>query len=346
MCVCAYSYYINPAHYPNWSYLGMVLPACIVVVLAFIPLWLIIKWRYCIISILGIIACWGSIRDYCPVNLWKSNPDGRTIKVLSYNVYAFGGRELSEDNPTMVDYIAASGADIVCLQEAGGIDHRYVRDRLDPIFPHIMIDDDSEPRNAILSRYPILSSRKIMQDSKSSSSCIYELLVDDDTVAVINNHLESYQLSNDDKQMYTQMIKKSNPLKAKQTDDEEAVIDMKESFWWLEGKLAKANALRAGQADRLNEEIGQLLKRHRYVIVCGDFNDSPVSYVHHRLTTYLHDAYTQSGNGPGWSYNRNAMYFRIDHILVSESLVSYAAKVDKSIKESDHYPIFCTLELQ
>ena len=346
MCVCAYSYYINPAHYPNWSYLGMMLPICMAAVVVFIPLWLIVKWKYCAISILGMVICWGSIRDYCPINLTGGEPEGRSIKVLSYNVYSFGGKELSEDNMQVADYITASGADIVCIQEVGGIGRTYVREQLDAEYPYISIDDDKEPKNAILSRYPILSSQKIELESKSASSCIYEILIEGDTIAVINNHLESYHLDSDDKEIYTQMIKQSNPLKGKPTDEEEeTVIDMKESFWWLEGKLAKANALRAGQADRIEEEVERLLERHKYVMVCGDFNDSPISYVHHKLTNQLHDAYTQSGNGPGWSYNRNAMYFRIDHILVSKSMESYAAKVDKSIKESDHYPIFCTLEL-
>ena len=40
------------------------------------------------------------------------------------------------------------------------------------------------------------------------------------------------------------------------------------------------------------------------------------------------------------------MYFRIDNILISENITPYKAKVDKSIRESDHYPIFCSLELQ
>ena len=57
----------------------------------------------------------------------------------------------------------------------------------------------------------------------------------------------------------------------------------------------------------------------------------------------LKDAYTMSGNGPGLSYNRSGMYFRIDNIFISDSWKPYGATVDRSIKESDHYPIYCYL---
>ena len=55
----------------------------------------------------------------------------------------------------------------------------------------------------------------------------------------------------------------------------------------------------------------------------------------------LDDAFTQSGRGLGISYNQNRFYFRIDNILTSKNLRAYNCTVDRSIKESDHYPIWC-----
>lgn len=347
MGVCSYSIYLSPEQFPNWSYLGMVLPACIVLTLAFIPLWLIVKWKYTLISIAGIALCWNSIRNYCPINPIQGTPTGKTLKILSYNVYSFGGKALDEGDSSVIEYITAAEADIVCLQEVNKIKRDAIRARLDQAYPYIMVDNESETKNAILSRHPILTADTIQLNTKSASGCEYTIDADGDTIVVINLHLESYQLDDDDKHMYKQMIKNSAMIgdnTSAATD--EAVIDMKQSFWWLEGKLAKANSLRARQADIIATRIDSLLNTHRHIIVCGDFNDSPVSYVHQRLTQQLNDAYTQSGNGPGWSYNRNAMYFRIDHILASESFTSYGAKVDKTVQESDHYPIFCTLEIR
>lgn len=348
MVVCSYSVYLSPAQFPNWSYLGMVLPACILATVAMMVMWIIFKWKYALISIAGIALCWSSIRDYCPINPMQGTPTGKTLKVLSYNVYSFGGKALDQGDSSVIEYITTSEADIVCLQEVSKIKHEAIRSRLELAYPHIMVDNEKDNKNAILSRYPILTSDTLHLNTKSASGCEYTIDADGDTIVVINLHLESYQLDDDDKLMYKQMIKNSAMIgdNTPSDPDDEAVIDMTKSFWWLEGKLAKANSLRAGQADIIGTRIDSLLTTHRHVIVCGDFNDSPVSYVHHRLTRRLNDAYTQSGNGPGWSYNRHAMYFRIDHILASESFTSYGAKVDKTVQESDHYPIFCTLEIR
>lgn len=104
-------------------------------------------------------------------------------------------------------------------------------------------------------------------------------------------------------------------------------------------KLADASAVRAVQTKQITEEIRE--NKNPYMIVCGDFNDSPISYTHKTLTKELKDAFVESGNGLGISYNQNKFYFRIDHILISPNLKSYRCTVDRSIKESDHYPIWC-----
>lgn len=104
-------------------------------------------------------------------------------------------------------------------------------------------------------------------------------------------------------------------------------------------KLAEASAIRAPQADSIAKAIAR--SKHPYIIVCGDFNDTPISYAHRVISQDMDDAFTQSGCGLGISYNQNKFYFRIDNILVSPNLQSFNCTVDRSIKESDHYPIWC-----
>ena len=341
MIVCAYSIYLRPADYPNWSYLGMMLPLFVLATLVFLLIWPFLKWQYCGISLLGIIICWGSIRDYCPINLFKDVPTGKTIDLLSYNVEMFHSYNAEEGRTDIVDYIIRTNADVVCLQEASGIRGEQLYTSLSTLYPYIETGQELGEDCALLSKFPILSAQQIDLSSSSAKCNSYDLLAYDDTVKIINCHLESYRLNAEDKQLYKQMVKRSVHMKDEQAAD---TISMKEGFSWLEEKLATANAARSLQADKLNSIIDNT--PNKYIIVCGDFNDSPISYVHKTLTKQLKDAYTESGNGPGWSYNRSGMYFRIDHILISESFISYNAKVDKYGQESDHYPIFCTLEMQ
>lgn len=340
MVLCAYSVYIRPADHPNWSALGMIFPFFIIATLVFLFIWPFVKWKLCAISVIGIIACWSSIRNYCPINLFQDTPGSKSLKILSYNVLMFQGYH--EGKTGLIDYILNSDADVVCLQEASGVKGEELFSLLNEVYPYIETGVSLGYDCAFLSKYPILSSEIIDFGTKSARCNSYEILAYDDTIKVFNCHLESYKLNDDDKHLYKQIIKRS--VHIQEESKVEDSLSIKEGLWWLEGKLAKANASRSLQAEKLDSIIE--ITQNKYIIVCGDFNDSPISYVHKTLTQQLKDAYTESGNGPGWSYNQNGMYFRIDHILISDSFNSYNAKVDKYGQESDHYPIFCTLEMQ
>lgn len=185
-------------------------------------------------------------------------------------------------------------------------------------------------RIACYSKYPILSARLLNYKSEYNGSVIYELKMGEDTVTLINNHLESNKLTKEDKVVYESM------LKSPQTDK------VKTGARMLLKKLAEASAIRAPQADSIAKEI--LHSKSPYIIVCGDFNDSPISYSHRIIGQNLNDTYTESGCGPGISYNQNKFYFRIDNIMASKNFKSYNCTVDRSIKESDHYPIWCYLK--
>ncbi len=335
---CAYSQTIHPADFPSCSYLGMLLPAAVLTVLAFIPIWLIFKKRYSLISIVALLVCYSPIRDYCPINLFQSEPRGETLKVLSYNTHGFGC-----DNTGQIQFLLNSDADIICLQETYNMTDENIRDAFGGIYPYIETSNKNQCTLVLLSKLPIVGKQDIAFSHSYNGSCLFQLLHGSgDTITVINNHLESYKLSADDKSAYAEMVREAAGRR-EYTDTLPNGVDWAEMFFLLRDKLETANIIRSHQADSLSRIIEKLTTP--YVLVCGDFNDSPVSYVHYKLTRHLNDAYTASGNGLGISFNSNLMYFRIDNILTSKNITPYNAKVDNSIKESDHYPIFCTIEL-
>lgn len=80
-------------------------------------------------------------------------------------------------------------------------------------------------------------------------------------------------------------------------------------------------------------------------MVCGDFNDTPISYAHRTIQGPLKDAYAASGRGVGVTYNENFFWFRIDNILHSANMKPINCTVDK-VRYSDHYPLWCYLQLK
>ena len=335
MNFCAYTSCIPPQEHPGLSYFGLMFPVFLAGNALFLLFWLIVRWRLVLLPAAGMLLCAGSVRAYIPFNCPSVHPEG-SIKILSYNVMGFGGskKKTWQENP-ILHYLLESDADIICLQEAQKklIDNAI--DSISELYPYQHHELHNDNYIVCFSKFPIVSTHSIDYPTKSNRSYAYEMLVGKDTLLVINNHLESYKLSKEDKADYKSIIKNY-----KHPEDNHSET----KYHSLTEKISRHDSIRGIQTDSVAAYIARA--PHRYIIACGDFNASPISYPHYRLTERLNDAYTCSGNGPGTSYNRSGMYFRIDHILVSPDIEAYEAKVDKSIDQSDHYPIHCFVKLK
>ena len=80
------------------------------------------------------------------------------------------------------------------------------------------------------------------------------------------------------------------------------------------------------------------------LIIAGDFNDTPASYIYQQATDLLSDPYVEQGRGFGTTYHGPYPAFRIDYILHSHDLEALSYKrIPSAI--SDHYPIVVTLRM-
>lgn len=330
---CTYSTYLNPAKHGVLSLAGLMFPVFLLANVAFIVLWLFFSTRHTLLSLAGCLLCIMSIRTYIPLNPGRTGAPGTSIKLLSYNVMGFdqeGG--WSDENPNpILKYLHDSKADVVCLQEAGGLKDS---DRIKYLGSYPYYKETSVGNNgnvlACFSKYKIISSEKIDNQTETNGSVVYRLLIKGDTILLINNHLQSNRLTMEDKAKYKKMFKEPKER------------TFREGFQLLMKKLPLANRLRGPQADSVSKLIRQ--RRYHGVWVCGDFNDSPVSYTHRVIADDLVDAFVESGQGIGVSYNQKGFPFRIDNILVTKEWRTYKCTVDNSIKTSDHYPIWCYLK--
>lgn len=338
LLLSAYSPYITPQEHPWLSCAGLAFPVFLLLTILFFFFWLLIYRRYTLLSLLAIAGCWEAVRTYVPVNPFADEKPEHAIKILSYNTMAFsmGERHTKEKpNPTLA-YMAASNADIICIQECIWMDkikkkdvdyalRNYKYKHYHPIYKGVN-------GLGVYSKYPILSATPIRYESHLNGSIAYQIKVGTDTLLVINNHLESNKIAEADKEAYKKLM------------DEPNEENLKAGSERLLKKIAEASVIRSLQADAVAKVIEDF--KGQGVIVCGDFNDSPISYSHRVIGKQLDDAFVASGNGLGISYHRNRFYFRIDHIFTSKNLKAYDCTVDHSIKASDHYPIWCYISLK
>lgn len=339
MVLCAFSSYISPYTFPVLSCAGLAFPIFLLLNFLFFAFWLFFNRRYALLPLVVMFVCIGQIRAFLPVNISMKQVPDDAIKILSYNVMFYDSHQPhTEESPNeIVRYIQNSNADIVCLQEASFNNSNSKKFLSEKVFrkalstyPYFSFHKEKGSGWVCLSRFPILSTRSIPYESVGNGTVAYELKVGNDTLLLVNNHLESNKLSIDDRTAYRDMIIDPKEDKVKTTSK------------LLIGKVADAVSIRASQADSVAKFIQD--SKHKYVVVCGDFNDSSLSYAHRVIGKGLNDAFVDTGNGLGVSYNRYGFYFRIDHIMASESLDLFNCTVDNSIKTSDHYPIWCYIK--
>ena len=331
---CAYSPLLPAQQYPLLSLAGLAFPFALAPNVCFLLLWLFIHRRYMVVPLTTFLLCLPQLRVFLPINLRNQDIPEKGIKVLSYNILSpnISASNTNKGNATIA-YLESVDADIICLQEfqfATLKKHKQLLEKYPYKSYNLSNESQSEAHHlGCLSKYPIISTERLRFDSTTNGCTKYRILHEGDTIVVYNCHLQTNALQDEDKNTYKSIL--TNPKENIRSRDTKELIK----------KLRNAAAKRADQADVIIAELET--ESSPYIIVCGDFNDSPISYTCNQLRRRLNDAYADSGNGPGISYNRHGMYYRIDHMLHSPQFKAYNCTVDHTFKESDHYPILCFL---
>ena len=337
MLLVGYSDRLNPADHPLLSTAGMTLPFFLLINLGFLFFWIVFKWRMVWIPVAGFLFAYVPISIYIPLNMRQKVPDG-AIKFMSYNVCAYSGN-LRYDNgfEAVRTYLAEEEPDIVCTQEDIDTWRRFVMQEYAKLFAHndtMVISQSRKSFNSlgIHTRFPIVKRERINYPSTANGSVAWWLKVDGDTLIVVNNHFESCHLDTNDRKQYRHIIRGEMNRDSARAESKLLLI-----------KLAEANAKRSSQIRAVRHYVEE--HANHPVVVCGDFNDNPISYSRHAMSQGLTDCYRETGRGLGLSYNQKAFAFRIDHVFCSKDILPYNCKVDSKMDASDHYPMLCWLKM-
>ena len=290
--------------------------------------------RYLLISLFSIIIGWGFVIRY--VQLEGEKIEKGDVKVISYNVRYFIGDEdftQKENANRIVSFLEEQDADIICLQEA--------RLRKNSIFnlpntvkelssiEHYQYARTSTTYGSVtMTRYPIINMGEIRFEESRNITIFTDVVIQKDTVRVFNVHLQSYQIDPD----------KYSIIDSLGVDQEKDLKEVRE----MGVKFKKAFQMRAVQVREIRKYIDE---SPYHVIVCGDFNDTPVSFSYQMLRGNLTDAFVSSGKGVGRTYIGKLPSFRIDNIFHDKKFESYNFKT-YDFQLSDHLPISCELVIK
>lgn len=310
---------LDPRQHGEVSTLGLVAPI-IYAMQAALTLYWIVRWRPFIAVVMVFVSLLGVFqlslfyklelrRVYSEPNL-KPRYDKKALKVMSYNVRSFIDDNRERQLDSIVKIIKAVNPDILCLQEMGFSD--IADSLLEPLkpMPHSLSRVNLSP--AIYSRYPIIKASRMdtLKNFAWADIVIKKDKNNEDTIRVFNNHLHSTAIRRDD----SNYIENHEYLEGDSLGKVHSMVK----------RLTENNRVRAEQADTL----AALVAASPYpVIVCGDFNDTPVSYTYRTVARKLNDPYRKVGRGYSHTYRGFFDMLRIDYIFYSDEFEALSYEV-------------------
>ncbi len=327
--------YILPGRLAIIALLGLGLPILIIIQVLFLLYWILLKSKRIFLPLLLLALVMVRpllIKSRMQKTETNHSHSGITLKALSYNIHIFGVYRWHTDmEPPLAiyDFIRENDPDIACFQEFYD-DAKYFPSR-DSLLKHQRFKDAYVHYSnnafqgysmATFSKYPIIKRQSIYFKNRENFFLQSDILVQQDTIRILNFHMQSTHLSKKDRELM------ENFSALPETASQEALKA-------LATRLGFAFQKRAKQA----QELSQYIQESPYPVLCmGDMNDTPNSYSYQKISTKLFDSYLRKGKWPGHTYSQLFIPFRIDYILYSPHFRCNSFQTHR-INLSDHEPV-------
>jgi endonuclease/exonuclease/phosphatase (EEP) superfamily protein YafD len=304
-----------------------------------LPIWFIVERGKAILPLIMFVAAGLFLSrtygfDGSP-DAVADNAENQKFSVMSYNVHVFQKfsqwwkKEGRSEIRDMKAWIGNSGADVLCMPEYYDEDEtifdsgNYLRKKGygHAAYFHRRKFGKSYWGLAILSKHPIVASHDTVFEAQNGMIQA-DIKVGRDTVRVIGLHLYSMTLG-------LSKLVEQKEMDGIETESRITLSKMKNGF-----------KRRAEEFTVLQDWI----KTSPYpVLVCGDFNEVPYSYIYGELRKSLKNSFEEKGQGFGFSFNHLPYFIRIDHQFYDDKRLSvHDFTTYSKIKYSDHYPIMGT----
>ena len=256
----------------------------------------------------------------------KAVADVRPLKMISWNVGRFDLDELGLSDEECADsvftFLQQQNADIVCLQELrldGVINvRRYLEKKMKGYKCEYYLFEQKGCSfgNVTFSRMKVLSGEAIKFKNSTNIAIYSDYEFEGHPFRVYNCHFESYNVS------FTGIMRS-------------ILGEGGEELTETGARMKRSITRRPKQVDQVfaNIETSPVPS-----FVCGDFNDTPMSYTYYRLMRGRSDTFVEAGDGFGATYAKMWPLLRIDYILCPEFCEVISHKTPR-VNLSDHYPV-------
>lgn len=340
--------HFNVDHYWFLSLFTFLLPYFIFLLLFFLFFWIFVRPWWSLISVLFLVLGWHAVINIIPFRLpyeFQMKKADSTIRIMSWNVEQLNiqqHKEHPERLEQMLKLINLYDPDIACLQEVVAGENKHAINYLpridsvlnfsDHFFAYKLKDDFDRYHHfgtIIYSKFPIIHKQFMVNnpDDYNSTFQFVDVLIGTDTVRIFNVHLQSLKFSKENRGYLDSLH-----IKTTASDESKSIV-----------KKIKAGILRrAVQANFVKDEMNHTPYP---VILCGDFNDVPVSYAYETIGKNMQNAFVKKGYGISNTFDGIAPTLRIDNIFADSNFVfTQYKKITKFY--SDHFPVVADLKLK
>lgn len=321
-CLSLLAPYVNPQGIWQFSFFGMAFPMFLVGNILFLILWSFLRKRYFILSLVCLLLGFNAFRGFFGLHTASSNDtDGNNLSVLTYNLQHLAGMKLNKGAPQkyynyqkIKEVLLDQKADILGLQEISAKELERINDSL--AYPY----NFSTPTHStqILSKYPIMNGGGEGFKKSGNSYLWADIKMPQGTFRLINIHLQSNRVS-------------------AQTD---RVFSNASGSWSSIQRILSNVKNRTHQRVDQAKALQEFMDQSPYpIILCGDFNEAPQSYIYKMLTKKLTDSFKKAGWGLGTTYAGKIPGLRIDYIMADAKFFEVIKTEVPQLEFSDHYPV-------
>ncbi len=345
--------YTSPLHLPFATLLSIGYLPILALYIIVVTVWFLKNKRIAIVLILLLFAGYKNLSSTVGVNVfkssWKEAKEKGTIRIMSWNVNRFGNPYTSKDSTNsirqqMLRFIKEQQPDILCLQdfkmsEIVGTNQTYFVDNIGDILEAGKFQQFFYPFYyeyngfnycdkfgvAIFTKLPIIDTGSFSNEGQlqEEKTGFIDLQFESKRLRVFTSHLSSFSIWPKDNAGIKYLEGDSSKIKTRN----------------IVSKLNYLGKLHAREAEVIKTHLN---KSPFPVLFMGDLNSVPSSYVYHKLSNNLSDAFLTNDYGIGGTYNTIFPKLRIDVMLHSKSF-----KVVQFIRPannlSDHYPIIADI---
>lgn len=339
MALSVLNAYINPKNFIWTTLFGLGFWAILFYNVVILMILLSLKSRKAWISVLALlIAVPGFSKSY---SRGKAVEADSSIRIMSYNVHNFshvdGKTEKEGFANQVMNMVRDQEPDILCCQEFswykdGVTRQQCIQDFADgACYQYIYYNrKNNYGGNVIFSKYPI---EKVSEVSDFAKEHTYGIMVSVDAgekgkFHVANVHLLSYMITD------TEIESLTTPQERQEFEALGKTLLHKLSFAFQ------------CRSEELQEVLQGLSPIEGPIVVCGDFNEPPLSYNYRQMQKAgFVDTFTQVGHGIKPTYAGKLPLLRIDYAWSNDGVTPLSFKRHRW-KTSDHYPIILDFAIQ